>query len=99
LADCQIKVAEKIKVIANVDAQYYNNHQQVRQGLVNQLIMPIRWQKCMEKLLADGVESFYEIGPGRVLTGLMKRIHRKTKVVNLSKAESVNMLTSEVAAG
>jgi len=99
LADCEINIAEKIKVIANVDAQYYNNRQQVRQGLVNQLIMPIRWQKCMEKLLADGVDSFYEIGPGRVLTGLMKRIHRKTKVVNLSKAEAVNILTSQVAAG
>jgi [acyl-carrier-protein] S-malonyltransferase len=99
LADCEIKIQDKIKVIANVDAQYYNNHQQVRQGLVNQLIMPIRWQKCMEKLLDDGVERFYEIGPGRVLTGLMKRIHRKTKVVNLSKAEAINTLNSEGVAG
>ena len=46
----------------------------------------------MEKLLADGVEKFYEIGPGRVLTGLMKRINRKTEVVNISNLESLKDL-------
>jgi [acyl-carrier-protein] S-malonyltransferase len=46
----------------------------------------------MERLLADGVEAFYEIGPGRVLTGLMKRINRKTKVTNISDLGSVQAL-------
>jgi [acyl-carrier-protein] S-malonyltransferase len=46
----------------------------------------------MERLLADGVEKFYEIGPGRVLTGLMKRINRKTKVVNVSSLDTINDL-------
>jgi [acyl-carrier-protein] S-malonyltransferase len=41
----------------------------------------------MEKLLADGVTKFYEIGPGRVLTGLMKRINRKAEVVNISSVQ------------
>jgi len=54
------------------------------EGLTKQLTSPIYWQKCMEQLLADGVEQFYEIGPGRVLTGLMKRISRKTQVINIS---------------
>jgi len=48
----------------------------------------------MERLLTDGVETFYEIGPGRVLTGLMKRIHRRAKVVNLSSAESLRSALS-----
>jgi [acyl-carrier-protein] S-malonyltransferase len=43
----------------------------------------------MERLLADGVEKFYEIGPGRVLTGLMRRINRKTKVVNVSTLDAI----------
>ena len=47
------------------------------------------WQKCMEKLLAEGVENFYEIGPGRVLTGLMRRINRKPKVINVSSAGAI----------
>ena len=89
LADCPIKDPAEIKVIANIDTEYYQNADVVRNGLVKQLIRPILWQKCMEKLLAEGVEKFYEIGPGRVLTGLMKRINRRTKVTNISTAESL----------
>jgi [acyl-carrier-protein] S-malonyltransferase len=47
----------------------------------------------MEKVLADGVEKFYEIGPGRVLTGLMRRINRKIKVVNVSSLQALNELS------
>jgi len=89
LADCPIQDPAEIKVIANIHATYYTNADDIRHGLVKQLVQPILWQKCMEKLMADGVENFYEIGPGRVLTGLMKRIHRRTKVTNISSAESV----------
>ena len=70
---------ESVKVIANITADYYTDADAIRQGLVKQLMQPILWQSCMEKLLADGVENFYEIGPGRVLTGLMKRIQSKNK--------------------
>lgn len=48
----------------------------------------------MERLIADGVERFYEIGPSRVLTGLAKRIDRKKKVINLSTLEALNQLTN-----
>jgi [acyl-carrier-protein] S-malonyltransferase len=48
----------------------------------------------MERLLADNVEKFYEIGPGKVLTGLMKRISRKTEVINISSLEALNGLIS-----
>jgi [acyl-carrier-protein] S-malonyltransferase len=47
----------------------------------------------MERLLADGVETFYEIGPGRVLTGLMKRINRKANVINISNLETISKLS------
>lgn len=89
LADCSIKGPSDIQVIANINAAYYTNGNDIRHGLVKQLVQPILWQSCMEKLLADGVETFYEIGPGRVLTGLMKRIHRRTNVINISSAESL----------
>ena len=46
----------------------------------------------MERLIADGVECFYEIGPGRVLAGLMKRINRKAKMINVSSAQAINEL-------
>jgi [acyl-carrier-protein] S-malonyltransferase len=46
----------------------------------------------MEKLLAEGVEDYYEIGPGKVLTGLMRRINRKTKVNNISNLQALEKL-------
>jgi [acyl-carrier-protein] S-malonyltransferase len=89
LAGCPIDNPSGISVIANVHAAYYRDADDIRHGLVKQLIQPILWQNCMEKLLADGVENFYEIGPGRVLTGLMKRISRRTKITNISTAETL----------
>ena len=79
----------QINTIANIDAEYYTNPEKIREGLTKQLTCPILWQKCMERLLADGIEEFYEIGPGRVLTGLMKRIDRKTKVINISSVDAI----------
>lgn len=96
LEGCDIGQAGEVKVIANISADYYNTADEIRQGLVKQLIQPILWQKCMERLLVEGVETFYEIGPGRVLTGLMKRISRKTKVTNLSTIDSIEKVQSTV---
>ncbi len=92
LSSCDISGPADIKVIANINADYYENAEKIAQGLTKQLTCPILWQKCMQKLIVDGVENFYEIGPGRVLTGLMKRISRKTKVVNLSNIQAINEL-------
>jgi [acyl-carrier-protein] S-malonyltransferase len=81
-----------IQVIANISAQYYASGDQIRDGLTKQLVQPILWQNCMEKLLADGIETFYEIGPGRVLTGLMRKINRKATIINISGFESLKGL-------
>lgn len=89
LQQAQISEPSDIKIIANINADYYTSAEKIREGLTNQLTCPILWQKCMERLLEDGVEKFYEIGPGRVLTSLMKRINRKTKVINVSSLDSI----------
>jgi len=94
LAETQIVRPTGPKIIRNIDAQYYTNAESIRDGLTRQLTSPIFWQKCMERLLAEGVEKFYEIGPGRVLTGLMRRISRKTKVINLGNAQVITKLLS-----
>ena len=78
-----------VKIIANINADYYQSPDKIKEGLTMQLTCPILWQKCMERLLADGVETFYEIGPGRVLTSLMKRIERKAKVINISGSQAI----------
>jgi [acyl-carrier-protein] S-malonyltransferase len=92
LADSEITAPSQTRIIANIDAEYYPTSEKIKEGLVKQLTRPILWQKCMERLLEDGVENFYEIGPGRVLTGLMKRINRKTNVVNVSNLKAIKDL-------
>jgi [acyl-carrier-protein] S-malonyltransferase len=77
------------RVIANINAEYYTSAEQIREGLTRQLTQPILWQKCVERLLTDGIETFYEIGPGKVLTGLMRRINRKANIVNVSTAAAI----------
>lgn len=94
LENTEISDIQSVKVLANIKAEYYTDPQDIRSGLVKQLVQPILWQKCMEKLLAEGVEDYYEIGPGRVLTGLMRRINRKTRVKNVSDLKSLTALLS-----
>ncbi len=84
-----------VRTIANITGEYYRTPDEVVEGLTRQLTGAILWQKCMEQLLADGVEEFYEIGPGRVLTGLMKRISRRTKVTNISDLASLQAVVGE----
>ncbi len=92
LRRCRFNEPGGVKVIANVNADYYRSAEQVRESLALQLTSPIFWRRSMERLIAEGFRRFYEIGPGRVLTGLMKRIDRKTPVVNISTAEALQRL-------
>jgi len=98
LAGCSVADPTDVKVIANIVADYYSDAADIRSGLVRQLVEPLLWQKCMEKLLAEGVENFYEIGPSRVLTGLMRRINRKTRVNNISDVKSIRDLQAKLGA-
>ena len=93
--ESEINAIADVKIIANINAEFYADANQISDGLVKQLTGAILWEKCMERLLADGVEDFYEIGPGKVLTGLMRRINRKTKVVNVSNLQAVENLPSK----
>jgi len=92
LDSTEISAPSKISVLANVNVEYYKDAAAIRCGLCRQLTCPILWQKSMERLIAEGCETFYEIGPGRVLTGLMKKIDRNANVVNLSTAEALAAL-------
>ncbi|MGQ9649858.1 MAG: ACP S-malonyltransferase [Phycisphaerae bacterium] len=83
--------APRVPVIANVNCQPYGDPDTIRRRLTEQLTQPVRWQESMEKLIAEGVEQFVEIGPGRVLTGLMKKISRKTPIINVSTAGDLDL--------
>jgi [acyl-carrier-protein] S-malonyltransferase len=77
LNDAQIR-PPRVPVYSNVDALPHSEPDEVRRTLVSQVIAGVRWEDSMRRMLADGFDTFYEIGPGRVLTGLLKRIDRKT---------------------
>jgi [acyl-carrier-protein] S-malonyltransferase len=76
----------RMPVVANVTADYYGSSADVPPMLVRQLTGSILWQKSMERLLADGFDTFYEVGPGRVLRGLMKKINRGAAVHGVGTA-------------
>jgi [acyl-carrier-protein] S-malonyltransferase len=61
----------------------------VKEELLRQLCNCVQWQRSVEYMVANGVATFIEIGPGKVLTGLIKRINRDTKLVNVGSAADV----------
>lgn len=83
LAGVEIK-PPRIPVISNVDAQPHDDPEEIRTLLVKQVLEPVLWERSMRRLLSDGYEKFYELGPGRVLAGLMKRIQRRSDFTNVT---------------
>jgi [acyl-carrier-protein] S-malonyltransferase len=83
------------EVWANVDAQPYRDVEEIPRKLLAQLTGAVRWQQSMESLLAGGVEDFYEIGPGKTLAGIMRRIERKRRVKVINDLSSVASLAGQ----
>lgn len=73
----------RIPVYSNVDARPHQEPHEFPGLLVQQVLAPVLWEDCVRGLLGAGVEKFYEIGPGKVLKGLMKRIDRKVECVTV----------------
>jgi [acyl-carrier-protein] S-malonyltransferase len=74
----------QIPVISNVDAQPHEDPEEIRQLLIRQVLQPVRWEESMRYLLDRGFDQFYEVGPGRVLRGLLRRIDRKISCQNVA---------------
>jgi len=82
LATVEIK-PPRVPVWSNVDAQAHTDQDEIRGLLVRQVVEPVLWEKTVRGLLAAGFDRFYEIGPGRVLAGLLKRVQRKAECYNI----------------
>ena len=80
----------KARVIANVNAEYHRDPAAIREALYQQVVSPVRWQACVERLIADGCGEFWEIGPNRHLTGMMRKINRKVPTTNVSTAADLS---------
>ncbi|MEA3485744.1 MAG: ACP S-malonyltransferase [Candidatus Aerophobetes bacterium] len=84
------------KIITNAFAYYALTADEVKKALGKQLNHPILWEDCMRKLVQDGVEVFVEVGPGKVLQGLMRRIDRKAQVLGVEKPEDMEKLLIQI---
>jgi [acyl-carrier-protein] S-malonyltransferase len=73
----------KIPVWSNVDAKPHTDPAEIRGLLVRQVLQPVQWEATMRGLVAQGVNKFYELGPQRVIAGLLKRVERKMECVNI----------------
>ena len=86
-----------MRVVTNVDAAITNAPDQLRDALVRQVSAPVRWSESMELLVQQGVNTFVEAGPGKVLTGLMRQINRDVKTLNVEDAASLEATQAALA--
>jgi [acyl-carrier-protein] S-malonyltransferase len=89
--------APKVPVYVNVDALRVESADGARDALIRQVSRPVRWQQSVEKMLADGVTLFVEIGPGKVLTNLVKRIAKEVERVNVETPADIEAARSAIA--
>jgi [acyl-carrier-protein] S-malonyltransferase len=78
----------RIPVIANVSANPMTTAEEIKENLIEQLYSPVLWEDSVVKMIDSGVDTFIEIGPGKVLSGLIKKINRSVKTYSISDEES-----------
>ena len=86
----------QIPYVTNVTAEKVDDISVTRELLAEQVSSPVRWMQSMENMIADGVDTFVEIGPGRTLAGFMKKINRDVKVYNISAWEDIEKVVGEL---
>ncbi len=89
VAVCDIQVP----YIANVTADYVTDKGQVKELLTKQVSSSVRWEQTIRRMIKDGVDTFIEIGPGKTLSGFMRKISREVKTVSIEKLEDLQKLS------
>jgi [acyl-carrier-protein] S-malonyltransferase len=84
----------RIPVVANVDAEPRRTSADAVEALIRQVASPVRWEDVVTRLIADGVKTFIELGPGTVLSGLVKKIDRRVTAVSVEAPEGLDALQS-----
>ncbi|MDP3878910.1 MAG: ACP S-malonyltransferase [Dehalococcoidales bacterium] len=81
-----------VPIVANVTAQPLTSAEQIKEELLNQLCQGVQWQRSIEYMIADGVTTFIEIGAGKVLSGLVKRISKEVNTLNIGDVDAIMSL-------
>ena len=82
----------EINIISNVTAQQTNDPNDIKRLLIEQIEKPVRWREIVINMIDSKVEEFIEIGPGKVLSGLVKRINSNVKLIQVNDFEDLNNL-------
>ena len=82
----------QVPYITNVTADYVTDKNQIKDMLMKQVASSVKWQQTIERMIADGVDTFIEIGPGKTLAGFMRKIDKTKKVYNLEKLEDLDKI-------
>ncbi len=85
----------KFPVITNVDAAVIQTGEAARDALIRQIPNPVKWQQSIEFLIKDGVTTFIEVGPGKVLTGLVKKISRDVQIASVESVDDYEQLRAK----
>jgi len=83
-------------IACNVDARLITRRAEARDCLIRQVTGPVRWVECIQLLIAQGVTQFVEVGPGKVLSGLMRQIDRSQSMLNVEDSASIEKTTEEL---
>jgi [acyl-carrier-protein] S-malonyltransferase len=86
----------RFPVITNVDAEDITSGEEARESLIRQVTMPVRWLESVREMIDQGVNIFVEVGPGKVLSGLMRQIDRSVRVLNVEDAASLQSTLDKI---
>ncbi len=87
----------RVPLVNNADAELTTSGDEAREGLVRQVTLPVRWEESVRELIDQGVNTFVEVGPGRVLTGLLRQIDRSIHVFNVEDEKSLRSTLERLA--
>jgi len=90
------KAVRQLRPVANATAAFVRTADEVRQALLVQMYSPVRWEESIRLLCADGADTFIEVGPGRVLTGLVRKINRSAGVYFMDDAAFLEKGLAEI---
>jgi [acyl-carrier-protein] S-malonyltransferase len=90
--------APKVPLVTNVDADTIETGDEARDALIRQVSMPVRWEESVRMLVEEGVNTFVEVGPGRVLTGLLRQIERSVSALNVEDEKSLLATLEKITA-
>jgi [acyl-carrier-protein] S-malonyltransferase len=87
----------RVPVVTNVDAEVVSEPEKARQALIRQVTGAVRWEQCMRVLIERGISTFIEVGPGKVLCGLLRQIDRSKTCLTVEDEASLQKVVNHFA--